>query len=169
MSFLFCMGCRLGLLIVYTAVFSFVCCFYVLRRGAFSLALAGLFFFCLADAAVTFAVETGGVFGAWYNRVFLSTPSIQTVLWLGMAFFTLRVWAVWLGERFLPFWRGGLLFLGVWYLLAPLVPEPAGRVFLFSGALFVFFVVFGVGALRLLRGRGIWAAWSSGGCGVCFF
>lgn len=152
LSSLLCVGYNLTLLITYTAVVSFVCCFYILKRQVYSLSLAGLFFFYLLDTAIIFMTEVIPSFSEWYDHIFLSVPAIKTILYLGMAFFTLSTWNTWLDRKFFPAQVAALLCLGLWYLLIPMLPNSAGKIYLYYLAYQAFSIIMSVLGLRFLRG-----------------
>lgn len=141
---------NLLLLIAYAAVVSSACCYGILRRQPQTLALAGLFAFYLLDTAIIFMTEVIPSFSDWYDQVFLTTPAIKTILYLGMAFFELRVWNAWLGRRFSVPQVVALICLGLWYLLLPLIPAWAWKAYLYFLAYQVFSVCICVFGLRVL-------------------
>lgn len=146
------LGYGLILLISYTAAASFLCCLSILRHQSFLMPLAGLFFLYLLDAVITFAAEINPLFYAWYDRVTFSAPSVQTALYLGISFFTLRsVWVL-LKKPSTAAQRVILLGLGVWYLLVPLGATPMVRVFLYYEAHPVFLLLLSLYALRKIKG-----------------
>ena len=155
LSSLLCVGYNLALLTTYTAVVSFVCCFYILKRQVYSLSLAGLFSFYLLDTVIIFMTEVIPSFSEWYNHIFLSVPAIKTILYLSMAFFTLSTWNAWLDRKFSPIQVAALLCLGLWYLLIPMLPNSAGKIYLYYLAYQVFSIVMSILGLRLLRGTSV--------------
>lgn len=140
----------LFLLITYAAVVSAACCYGILRRRRLPLALAGLFTFYLLDAAIIFLTEIIPSFGSWYEQVFLTTPAIKTILYLGMAFFELCIWNTWLERKFSPPQVLSLICLGLWFLLLPLAPAGAWKAYLYFFAFQVFSVCMCVFGLRTL-------------------
>lgn len=141
---------HLLLLIAYAAVVSSACCYGILRRQPLALALAGLFAFYLLDAAIIFMTEVIPSFSAWYNQVFLTTPAIKTILYLGMAFFELCIWNIWLERRFSAPQALILICLGLWFLLLPLAPAGAWKAYLYFFAYQVFSVCACGFGLRIL-------------------
>lgn len=141
---------NLLLLIAYAAVVSSACCYGILRRQPLALALAGLFAFYLLDAAIIFMTEVIPSFSGWYDQVFLNTPAIKTILYLGMAFFELCIWDIWLGRRFSAPQVLALICLGLWFLLLPLAPAGAWKAYLYFFAYQVFSICACGFGLRIL-------------------
>lgn len=141
---------NLLLLTAYAAVVSSACSYGILKRQPQALALAGLFAFYLLDTAIIFMTELIPSFSGWYDQVFLTTPAIKTILYLGMAFFELRIWNAWLGRRFSALQVLSLICLGLWFLLLPLAPAGAWKAYLYFFAYQVFSVCICGFGLRVL-------------------
>lgn len=141
---------NLLLLIAYAAVVSSACCYGILKRRPQALFLAGLFVFYLLDTAIIFMTELIPSFSGWYDQVFLTTPAIKTILYLGMAFFELCIWNAWLGRRFSAPQVFSLICLGLWFLLLPLAPAEAWKAYLYFFAYQVFSVCICGFGLRVL-------------------
>lgn len=141
---------NLLLLTAYAAVVSSACSYGILKRQPQALALAGLFAFYLLDTAIIFMTELIPSFSGWYDQVFLTTPAIKTILYLGMAFFELCVWNAWLGRRFSALQVLSLICLGLWFLLLPLAPSGAWKAYLYFFAYQVFSVCICGFGLRVL-------------------
>lgn len=141
---------NLLLLTAYTAVVSSACSYGILKRQPQALALAGLFAFYLLDTAIIFMTELIPSFSGWYDQVFLTTPALKTILYLGMAFFELCIWNAWLGRRFSAPQVLSLICLGLWFLLLPLAPAGAWKAYLYFFAYQVFSVCICGFGLRVL-------------------
>lgn len=141
---------NLLLLIAYAAVVSSACSYGILKRQPQPLALAGLFAFYLLDTAIIFMTELIPSFSGWYDQVFLTTPALKTILYLGMAFFELCIWNAWLGRRFSAPQVLSLICLGLWFLLLPLAPAGAWKAYLYFFAYQVFSVCMCGFGLRIL-------------------
>lgn len=126
------------LIIAYTSVIAFACCMTLLRRQEFGIPVIGLFLFFLLDTIVIDLTEFNSEFSAWYNQMFVSTPSIKTVIYLGIAFFSMYFYSAMKGRPIGPFHGAVVLLLGLWYIFLPMLKIGAVESFLYYTAYQVF-------------------------------
>lgn len=126
------------LIIAYTSVISFACCMTLLRRQEFGIPVIGLFLFFLLDTIVIDLTEFNSEFSAWYNQMFVNTPSIKTVIYLGLAFFSTYFYSSLKGCSIALFHGAVVLLLGLWYIFLPMLKIGAVESFLYYTAYQVF-------------------------------
>lgn len=119
------------LTIVYTGALSFSCCLYLMRRKKELIPVIGLFAAFLLDNVIIFMTEQLPGFARWYNRTFLASPSVKSVIFLGLGFFTLCVWNVLARHRFSPMQGFILILLGLWLFFVPLMDGGSLEVWLY--------------------------------------
>ena len=135
-SFIYCSI----LLIAYTSALSFACCLYLIRRQKELIPVIGLFSVFLLDNMVIFMTEQLPDFAHWYNLSFLASPSIKSVIYLGLGFFTLCAWNALAGRKFSLLQGTILVLLGLWLFFVPLMDRGVVEVWLY----FLGYQVFGV-------------------------
>lgn len=114
-------------------------------------AIVGLFLFYLMDTVMIFMTEFLPDFMSWYDDSFIRTPSLKTVIFLGVGFFTLMCWSVLTGSNFTGV-QGIVLFaLGLWLVFVPLLSEGAIGSFLFYSGYQVFCICISIFAIWRLR------------------
>ena len=126
-SFIYCSI----LLIAYTGALSFACCLYLICRQRAVTPVIGLFSLFLLDNLIIFMTEQLPAFSNWYNRAFLASPSIKSVIYLGLGFFTLYAWNVVIGRKFTPLQGFILILLGLWLFFIPLMDRGSMEVWLY--------------------------------------
>lgn len=139
------------LIIIYTSVISMSCCLNSLRRRNINIAMIGLFSFYLLDTLVIFMTEHLSAFADWYNSMFLSSPSIKTVVYLGVAFFTLYCWNAFTDAPFSALQGIILICLGLFLVLVPMMQRRALKSWLYYTAYQVFSITLAAFALRKLK------------------
>lgn len=128
------------LIIAYTSVIAFACCMTLMNRQRFAVPLIGLFLFFLLDTIVVDLTEFNSEFSAWYNQMFVSTPSIKTVIYLALAFFSMYFYSAMKGGTISPFHGAVVIFLGLWYIFLPMMRIGALESFLYYTVYQVFAV-----------------------------
>lgn len=113
--------------------------------------MAGMFFFFFADTIIIFLTETLPGFGEWYNHMFVLIPAIKTAIYLGIAFFSISLWNVFLNRAFSPIQGAALAVLGLWYLFIPLSGNKALMVWLYYSAYQVFSFILSIWTLRRIQ------------------
>lgn len=141
------------LLIIHTATLSFALCLYLTRRQDRGelLPVIGLFTFYLLDNLVLEASSAVPVFTAFYDRSFLTSPSIKSVIYLGIGYFTLLFWARARDSRFNPSQTAALVFLGLWLFFIPLAGLNATTNWLYFSGYQVFSILTALWAVWALR------------------
>ncbi len=141
------------ILLVHTGALAFAVCLYLTRRQDREelLPVIGFLSFCLLDDLVLDASATVPVFTAFYDRSFLTSPSIKSVIYLGMGYFTLLFWARVRARRFTPIQTAALVFLGLWLFFIPLAGLNAATNWLYFTGYQVFSVLTALYALWSLR------------------
>lgn len=136
------------LIIAYTSVIAFAGCMTLLRRQEIGIPMIGLFLFFLLDTIVIDLTEFIPEFSAWYNQMFISTPSIKTVIYLGLAFFSMYSYSALKNHPISPLHGTIVILLGLWYIFVPLLKMGALEVFLYYTAYQVFIICACIYALR---------------------
>lgn len=136
------------LIVAYTSVAAFTLCMTILYRQRIGLPILGLFLFYLLDALVVDLTEFVPVFSDWYNRIFLQTPSIKTVIYLGLAFCSMAFYTAQKGGTVGPFHVVVVILLGLWYIFIPLTGMDATSVYLYYIAYQIFAIFACIYALR---------------------
>ncbi len=114
-------------------------------------AIVGLFLFYLMDTVMIFMTEFLPDFMSWYDDSFIRTPSLKTVIFLGVGFFTLMCWSVLTGSNFTGV-QGAMLFaLSLWLVFVPLLTEGAIGSFIFYSGYQVFCIFISIFAIWRLR------------------
>lgn len=126
---------------------------YGLSRSEY-VALGGLFSCYLLDTLVCFMTEYLPAFAGWYNRLFLSTPSIKTALYLGIGFFTLYFWDGMNRSRFRPTQVAILLCFGLYLLGVPMMQRGRLQVWLYYLPYQILSILLASYALRTTDGMG---------------
>lgn len=136
------------LIIAYTSVISFAGCMTLLRRQEIGIPMIGLFLFFLLDTIIIDLTEFIPAFSDWYNQMFLNTPSIKTVIYLGLAFFSMYSYSALKNHPVSPFHGVVVLLLGLWYIFVPMLNAGALESFLYYTAYQVFIICACIYALR---------------------
>lgn len=136
------------LIIAYTSVVAFTLCMTILYRQRIGYPIMGIFLFFLLDALVIDLTEFVPVFSEWYNRLFLQTPSIKTVIYLGIAFCSMAFYTTQKGGTVGPFHVMIVALLGLWYIFIPLTGMNATSVYLYYIAYQIFAIFACIYALR---------------------
>lgn len=136
------------LIIAYTSVIAFAGCMTLMRRQEIGIPMIGLFLFFLLDTIVIDLTEFIPEFSAWYNQMFISTPSIKTVIYLGLAFFSMYSYSALKNHPVSPFHGTIVILLGLWYIFVPMLKMGALEVFLYYTAYQVFIICACIYALR---------------------
>lgn len=136
------------LIVTYTSVVAFTLCMTILYRQRIGYPIMGVFLFCLLDALVVNLTEFVPVFAEWYNRLFLQTPSIKTVIYLGLAFCSMAFYTTQKGGTVGPFQIMIVVLLGLWYIFIPLTGMNATSVYLYYIAYQIFAIFACIYALR---------------------
>lgn len=101
----------------------------------------GLYSFYLIDTIIINLTEEFPFFLNWYNITLMNSPSIKTVIYMGIGFFTLYAWNVATGSGF-SFLQVGLLgILGTALIFIPIFPYSPFKVWLY----FLVYQIFNVG------------------------
>lgn len=117
-------------------------------------ALGGLFSCYLLDTLICFMTEYLPAFAGWYNRLFLSTPSIKTALYLGIGFFTLYFWNGMNRSKFQPIQVIILLCFGLYLLGVPMLQRGRLQAWLYYLPYQILSILLASYALRTTGGRG---------------
>lgn len=136
------------LIIAYTSVISFAGCMTLMRRQEVGIPMIGLFLFFLLDTIVIDLTEFIPEFSAWYNQLFLSTPSIKTVIYLGLAFFSMYSYSALKNNPIAPFHGVVVILLGLWYIFVPMLQLDAVEVYLYYIIYQIFIICACIYALR---------------------
>lgn len=129
------------LVVTFTAVAAMACCLNLIRRRNVAIPVIGLFSFYLLDTLIIFMTEAIPSFSAWYDTAFVYSPSLKTIVYLGIGFFTLFAWNVLTKSRFTVFQGMLLIALGLWLICIPLMQQGAMTSWLY----FLAYQVFNVG------------------------
>ena len=108
-------------IIAYTSVIAIGVCLNMIRRRNIAIPVIGLYAFYLFDVIIIFMTEFIPVFTTGYNQTFINTPSIKTVIYLGIAFFILMAWSVLTNAKFSPFQGIILIAFGLWLIFIPML------------------------------------------------
>lgn len=128
------------LIIAYTSVIAFASCMTLLRRQEIGIPMIGLFLFFLLDTIVIDLTEFIPAFSDWYNQMFINTPSIKTVIYLGLAFFSMYSYSALKNRPIAPFHGVIVLLLGLWYIFLPMLKIGALEAFLYYTAYQIFII-----------------------------
>lgn len=140
------------LILAYTSVLSFGVCLNMMRKRNIAVPVIGLFAVFLVDEVIIFMTEFLPNFVAGYNKTFIHTPSVKTVVFLGAAFFTLRIWCVLTRTQFSPVQGIILIALGLWLIFIPMLNKGALESWLFFEGYQVFLIaVSSYGLWKLAR------------------
>lgn len=146
------------LIIAYTSVIAFAGCMTLLRRQEIGIPMIGLFLFFLFDTIIIDLTEYIPEFSTWYNQVFLSSPSIKTVNYLGLAFFSMYSYSALKNHPISPFHGMIVILLGLWYIFVPLLNLGAVQSFLYYVVYQVFIICACIYALRDIPRCGLFTA-----------
>lgn len=144
---------NLFLVVAYTAAVCFMISFSLANRRRPWGAMSGLFSFFLIDTVIIYFTETMPVFADWYNDMFISIPAIKTVLYLGIAFFTIQTWNACLRQGFTPLQGAAVILLGLWYLFIPYLGHGALTAWLYYSAYQIFLFVMSACGLQRIKCR----------------
>lgn len=134
------------------AVVCFAASLQLMRKRALAPPIIGLFSLYLLDTAIIFMTVIFSFFKKWYDLNFLTAPSIKTLMYIGITYFTLSVWNALVGKRFSTFQAVVLCTLSAYLLLMPLMKLSALRVWLYYLAYQLFTIcVSGYGLWKLRR------------------
>lgn len=136
------------LIMAFTSVISFALCMTLMRRREFGVAIIGLFLFFLLDTIIVDLTEFAPLLSDWYNSMFLSNPAVKTVIYLGLAFFSMYSYSALKRNRVSPCHAVALILLGMWYVFIPMINLGAVQSFLYYSAYQVFIICACAYALR---------------------
>lgn len=136
------------LIIAYTSVISFAGCMTLMRRQEIGIPMIGLFLFFLLDTIIIDLTEFLPAFSDWYNQMFLKAPSIKTVIYLGLAFFSMYSYTALKNKPIAPFHGVIVLLLGLWYVFLPMLEMNRVEVFLYYIVYQVFIICACIYALQ---------------------
>ncbi len=129
------------LIVAFTSVISFAGCMTLMRRQEIGIPVIGLFLFFLLDTILVDLTEFHVGFSQWYNQMFVRSPSIKTVFYLGLAFFSMFSYSALKNKPVSPFHAIVVLLLGLWYIFVPMLKMGALEVFLYYTAYQVFLIL----------------------------
>lgn len=139
------------LVIVFTAVVSFALCLNLIRKRNIAIPVIGLYTFYLIDTWIIFMTEALPDFNAWYEEGFVYNPSMKTVIYIGIGFFTLYTWNVLLKRKFSHIQMIILVLLGLYLVLVPLMKGGAMKAWLYFTAYQVFTLLISIYGLWKLK------------------
>lgn len=116
-SFLYCAL----LLVIYSAVVSVALCLHFIRKEILAVPVMGLFAFFLLDNMIIFMTEQLQGFAGWYNQTFLQSPAIKSVIYLGIAYFSIRAWNALMKKKPSSLQMVAMILLGLWLFFIPLI------------------------------------------------
>lgn len=119
------------LVIVFTAVVAIAVCLYMMRKRHIAIPVIGLYAFYLIDTLIIFMTEALPAFNQWYEAGFVYSPSIKTIVFIGVAFFSLSIWNALLSRKFSMVQTLILVALGLYCLIIPLMQTSALKSWLF--------------------------------------
>lgn len=146
-SFLYCAL----LLVIYSAAASAALCLYLIRKEALAVPLMGLFAFFLIDNLIIFMTEQLQGFAGWYNRTFLQSPAIKSVIYLGIAYFSIRAWNALVKRKRTSLQAVAVILLGLWLVFVPLMGRGPWEVWLYYLGYQIFSVIVSAYGLLWLR------------------
>lgn len=127
-------------IIAYTSVIAIGVCLNMIRRRNIAIPVIGLYSFYLFDTIIIFMTEFVPAFTSGYNQTFINTPSIKTVVYLGVAFFILMSWSVLTNAKFSPLQGIILIAFGLWLIFIPMMNSGALESWLYYSGYQVFSV-----------------------------
>ena len=116
---------NLFFIIAYTSVIAIGVCLNMIRRRNIAIPVIGLYAFYLFDAVIIFMTEFTPAFTTGYNQTFINSPSIKTVVYLGIAFFVMMAWSVLVNAKFSPLQGAILIAYGLWLIFIPMMNSGA--------------------------------------------
>lgn len=116
-SFLYCTM----LLVIYGSVVTGAVCLHFMRKEELAIPIIGLFSFFLADNLIIFMTEQLPGFAEWYNQTFLQSPAIKSVIYLGIAYFSVRGWNTLMRKEISTLQIVSIILLGLWLFFVPLM------------------------------------------------
>lgn len=119
------------LIIAYTSVIAFAACMTLMRRQEIGIPMIGLFLFFLLDTIIIDLTEFLPAFSEWYDQLFLRAPSIKTVIYLGLAFFSMYSYTALKNKPVSPFHGIIVILLGLWYVFVPMLEMGTVEVYLY--------------------------------------
>lgn len=143
------------LLILYSAAASAALCLHLIRKEVLAVPLTGLFAFFLIDNLIIFMTEQLQGFAGWYNRTFLQSPVIKSVIYLGIAWFSIRAWNALVKKKLSSLQAIAMILLGLWLLFAPLMGKGPLVVWLYYLGYQVFSLTASAYCLYRLRRTGL--------------
>lgn len=146
-SFLYCAL----LLIIYSAAASVALCLHLIRKDVLAIPLTGLLAFFLIDNLIIFMTEQLQGFAGWYNRTFLQSPAIKSVIYLGIAWFSIRAWNALLKKRLSSLQIVAMILLGLWLFFVPLTGKGPFEVWLYYLGYQIFSIIGSAYCLLHLR------------------
>ena len=114
---------NLCLIVLFAVVVAHAWVFYQLKRNRLYLYVIGIFALYIVDELVIYMTEALDLFGSKYNELFMSSPSVKTVLYIGMAVFMILIQNALFRKPFTATNGVILIIFGLWLLFIPMLPH----------------------------------------------
>ncbi len=142
---------NLCLIVLFAVVVAHAWVFYQLKRNRLYLYVIGIFALYIVDELVIYMTEALDLFGSKYNELFMSSPSVKTVIYIGMAVFMILIQNALFRKPFTATNGVILIIFGLWLLFIPMLPHGATKVWLFYLPFQIFTFFFSLYGMRYMK------------------
>ena len=139
------------LITLFAVVVAHASVFYVLKKNRFYLYVMGVFAIYIVDDVVIYLTEALDFFADAYNEVFMSSPSVKTVIYIALAVFMMLIQNSVFRKRFSVLEGVVLIVFGPWLMFVPMMPHGVMKVWLFYLPFQIFTFFFSLYGLVYMR------------------
>lgn len=122
---------NLCLITLFAVVVAHASVFYQLKKNRFYLYIMILFLLYIVDDVIIYMTEALDFFAQAYNEIFMSSPTVKTVLYIGMAICMIQIQNSVFHKKFSAGNGLAVIFFGLWLMFIPMMPHGVVKVWLF--------------------------------------
>ncbi len=142
---------NLCLIVLFAVVGAHAWVFYQLKRNRLYLYVIGIFALYIVDELVIYMTEALDLFGSKYNELFMSSPSVKTVIYIGMAVFMILIQNALFRKPFTAANGVILIVFGLWLMFVPMLPHGATKMWLFYLPFQIFTFFFSLYGMQYMK------------------
>ena len=142
---------NLCLIVLFAVVVAHAWVFYQLKRNRLYLYVIGIFALYIVDELVIYMTEALDLFGSKYNELFMSSPSVKTVIYIGMAVFMILIQNALFRKPFTVTNGVILIVFGLWLMFVPMLPHGATKMWLFYLPFQIFTFFFSLYGMQYMK------------------
>ena len=132
------------LIVLYSITLAFAINAYLKEKKQVFLFISLYLAFFIFDNVIIYMTEFINSFAHSYDQAFMSAPAIKTIIFMGNAFLAISILAEIRKEKLTIFHYALLVFLAIWMISIPMLPNSSIKVWLYylPNQLFLLFLAF---------------------------